>query len=184
MSDFARFKGFPPLINTKMLMELIPIQVAVDIFIKCFIGTLIKLTLFEWAMEKITKEIFSIENKRHDDSPPIFKIPCSVKQSEDTDYTNPGVIISYEAKDPDSKVIKVNYFVGTAPAGKDLVPSTGINPELKTTFQPLKLPEAKSAYFTIEACNSDGPCSTTTCKLPSWDLTLTQFDLRQVCLLF
>ena len=174
------FKGFPPQVGIAMSMELIPIQVRVKVFLEAIKSTILDITLFQWAMEKISKELFNVATKKHDNTPPEFRQGLAVKQTEDTDFTKLGVTITYEAKDPDSKVATASVFAGSSPGGNDLLAPQPLNPDAKSTFQPVTLPQGKPAYFTVEACNGDSKCSRSSATLPSWDSTLTEFTLTQV----
>jgi len=118
-----RFKQIPPLCGIAMRMELIPISVKVTVFVEVVKMSILNLVLFKWAMEKIVKEIFNVMQKKHDNTPPVFERGCVIYQADSRDRTDPGIMLEYEAKDKESKVVKGFMFVGSSPNAQDLIVS-------------------------------------------------------------
>ncbi len=163
-----------------MDMVLIPLTVAMKGFVKAVGSTVFSATIFQFAMDAITKNVFTLTTASKDKSPPVFSTPCTVHQAIGRDLTNPGVMLTFAAKDPDTKVNTTFWFVGTTLGGSDVVPRTELDPSTATTFQPLKVAEALAIYFTVEACNFDQFCSTSSCQLPSWNVKPPSIEVHQV----
>ncbi len=161
-------------------LELIPLTVLFSGFVKAVDSTIFSMTFFQFAMDPIRKNIFTLTTKSKDKSPPVFSGPCKVEQAVDHPITAPGVMLSFSAKDPDTKVEKAYVFIGTTLGGSDIMKETAVDLSLKETFQPLSVPAAKAVFINVKACNIDEYCSTTACQLPSWDLDATRFDGTQV----
>ncbi len=161
-------------------LELIPLTVIFKGFVEAVDSTIFSMTFFQFAMDPIRKNIFTLTTKSKDKSPPVFSGPCKVEQAVDHPITAPGVMLSFSAKDPDTKVEKAYVFIGTTLGGSDIMKETAVDLSLKETFQPLSVPAAKAVFINVKACNIDEYCSTTACQLPSWDLDATRFDGTQV----
>ncbi len=93
-------------------------------------------------------------------------------------------MLTFAAKEPDTKVIGAKWYAGTTLNGVDVVAKTELDPSTPTTFQPVVVAEAMALYFTVEACNTDGFCSTSSCQLPSWSIDPPNITATQVMYLY
>ena len=156
-----------------MNMVLIPLSVDFSGFVQVFYSTIFSKDFFSFSLPPIKKNIFTLTTKSKDTTPPAFIQPCTVEQAVGRDPTSPGVLITYIAKDTETKVINTTWYVGTTLGGKDVVPETLLDSSLKTSFQPLLIAAASQVFFTVKACNPDNYCSTSSCQLQSWDVNPT-----------
>jgi hypothetical protein len=175
-----RFKDNPISVTVALDLVLIPLAIMFSGFVKAVEATIFEKEFFKFSMDPIRKNIFTITTKSKDTTPPVFSGPCRVEQAVGRPETAPGVMMSFDASEPDTKVESAAFFIGSSLGASDIAPEVKVDLSLKETYQPLKVASAMGVFFGVKACNTDGYCASTSCQLSSWDVDPTRFSPVQV----
>ena len=162
-----------------MNLQLIPLSMSFTGFAEVADVMVFYMVFYSFSLPAITANIFTITTKSKDTSAPVFSQPCTVQQAVGRAPTSPGVMISYNANDMETKVMNATWYAGSTLQGADIVPETVLDSSLQISFQPLNIPSATQVFFTVKACNPDNYCSTSSCQLSSWDLNPTTITAEQ-----
>ncbi|XP_064646203.1 uncharacterized protein LOC135499389 [Lineus longissimus] len=185
------FMTFPFDVMLKMDLEIIPLKLKlialvtleVDLAFVTIKKVLFSMNLWEYTAPSIRTNIFTVNTKDEDKSPPEFAgkdstsgkrgaatRACEVTQLAGRDFTDPGFEISVRANDDRSQV-KMILDIGSAPGGSDLVTGLELGGENNDFIQDIPL-HGLPVFFKITGSNSAGSSVYVTCDLPTYDVTL------------
>ncbi|XP_022102001.1 uncharacterized protein LOC110985344 [Acanthaster planci] len=183
------FSKFPLDVGLKLDVEMIPLTIVLKgkVTIRIpFFGkkTLFQKDLYRYQASKISSNIFYIQTKDPDPSPPEISEystedgvsqssaggnNCGIEQVPGLDYTEPAFQLEMVAAD-DKSLVTFFYQVGTAPGGSDVLSKTEFGGPSAIISQILL--GGHPLHFTVYAMNNGGGTATATCSLPTFDVTL------------
>ena len=184
------FQKFPLRFGLRMDLEVVPIafilkgyiKIGIKIFGKTIAKTILSGTIWQWSSNAINTNIFNIEPKEDDPSPPKFlateslspkgraalsasSLPatCSVAQVPGLPAGSPELELKFQSFDADSNMT-VTYSIGTSPGATNLVQqrvAQGSVVRVPTDALSPGVPH----HFTVSAVNTDGQEAELRCAL-------------------